>query len=80
LVSISARAASSASFTGRRRISGPNPPARLRLQTHPDWPLDSSKVTKLPEHFIAMAKRQKAQDEATETGKRVVVGGSCSFA
>jgi hypothetical protein len=54
-------------------------PQGFGLKPAPDWPLDGRKITRLPEHFIAIAKKQKAQDEATEAGKRVMVGGKLVF-
>src|SRR5262245_33636826 len=41
--------------------------------------LDGRKITRLPEHFISIAKKQKAQDEVTEPSKRVMVGGKLVF-
>jgi hypothetical protein len=49
------------------------------LKPPPDWAVDGRKITRLPEHFIAIAKKQKAQDEAAETSKRVMVGGKLVF-
>jgi hypothetical protein len=54
-------------------------PQGFGLKPAPDWPIDGRKITRLPEHFIAIAKRQKAQDEATEATKRVMVGGKLVF-
>src|SRR5262245_60595909 len=54
-------------------------PQGFGFKPAPEWPFDSRKITKLPEHFIAIAKRQKAQDEASEPAKRVVVGGQLVF-
>jgi hypothetical protein len=45
----------------------------------PEWPLDASRIKKLPDDFIALAKRQKAQDDATELSKRVGIGGQLIF-
>jgi hypothetical protein len=45
----------------------------------PEWPLDASRIRKLPDDFITLAKRQKAQDDATELAKRVGVGGQLIF-
>ena len=45
----------------------------------PEWPLDASQLKKLPDDFIALAKKQKAQDDATKLTKRVGVGGQLIF-
>ncbi len=49
------------------------------LKPAPDWPVDGRSITRLPEHLIAVATRQKAQDEAADAGKRVMVGGKLIF-
>jgi len=54
-------------------------PQGFGFKPAPDWPVDSTKITRLPEHLIGIAKRQKAQDEATEAAKRVMVGGQLIF-
>jgi hypothetical protein len=54
-------------------------PQGFGLKPAPDWPLDGRKITRLPEHFIAIANKQKAQDEAAEASKRVMVGGNLIF-
>jgi hypothetical protein len=54
-------------------------PQGFGLKPAPDWPLDGRKITRLPEHFIAIAKKQKAQDEAAEASNRVMVGGKLIF-
>jgi hypothetical protein len=54
-------------------------PQGFGLKPAPDWPVDGRKITRLPEHFIAIAKRQKAQNEAAEASKRVMVGGKLIF-
>ena len=54
-------------------------PQGFGLKPAPDWPIDGRKITRLPEHFIAIAKKQKAQDEAAEASKRVMVGGKLVF-
>lgn len=45
----------------------------------PEWPLDASRIRKLPDDFIALGKKQKAQDDSTELSKRVGVGGQLIF-
>lgn len=45
----------------------------------PDWPIDGKKITKLPQEFIAIARKQKLQDEATMMPERVGVGGQLLF-
>jgi hypothetical protein len=45
----------------------------------PDWPLDGAEIKKLPDDFIAIAKKQKTQDEASALAKRVGVGGHLVF-
>jgi len=54
-------------------------PQGFGFKPAPDWPLDGRNITRRPEHVIAIAKRQKAQDEATEASKRVMVGGKLVF-
>jgi hypothetical protein len=54
-------------------------PQGFGLKPAPDWPLDGRAITRLPDDFIAMAEKQKAQDEAAEAGKRVMVGGKLLF-
>lgn len=54
-------------------------PQGFGFKPAPDWDFDSRKITSLPEHFIAIARKQKAQDEATDPAKRVVVGGQLIF-
>lgn len=54
-------------------------PQGFGFKPAPAWDFDSRKITKLPEHFIAITKKQKAQDEATEPDKRVGVGGQLVF-
>ena len=54
-------------------------PRGFGLKPAPDWPVDGRSITRLPEHLVAVAERQKAQDEATEAGRRVMVGGKLIF-
>jgi hypothetical protein len=54
-------------------------PRGFGFKPAPDWAFDSQKITRLPDHFIAIARRQKAQDEATVPAKRVAVGGQLIF-
>ena len=54
-------------------------PQGFGFKPAPDWDFDSRKITRLPEHFIAIARKQKAQDEAADPAKRVVVGGQLVF-
>ena len=54
-------------------------PTGFSFKPAPEWAIDSAKIRKLPEHFVALAKRQKTQDEATEPAKRVVIGGQLVF-
>jgi len=49
------------------------------LKPAPDWPVDGRSITRLPEHLVAVAQRQKAQDETADAGKRVVIGGKLIF-
>jgi len=54
-------------------------PQGFGFKPAPEWDFDSRKITRLPEHFIGIAGKQKAQDEATDPAKRVVVGGQLIF-
>jgi hypothetical protein len=58
--------------------SEPLPPG-FGLKPAPDWPVDGLSLTRLPEHLIAVAEKQKAQDAAAEAGRRVMVGGKLIF-
>jgi hypothetical protein len=54
-------------------------PQGFGLKPAPDFPVDGRSLTRLPEHLIAVAERQKAQDEAADREKRVAVGGKLVF-
>jgi hypothetical protein len=54
-------------------------PRGFGFKPAPGWDIDSGGITRLPEQFIAIAERQKAQDEAAEPANRVLVGGQLVF-
>jgi hypothetical protein len=54
-------------------------PDGFAFKPAPEWSFDAARITKLPDHFITLAKRQKTQDEATDPAKRVMIGGQLIF-